>query len=75
MALIPPFPETAAPLLVNQLNQPKRRLETVGKNNLDLLLVDRRIGLIKKLHEQILVEVMDGIEGMDPGALSFRIWF
>ena len=73
MALISLLPKAACSLLVNQLDKTKRRLEAVGKNNLDIALVDCRIRLKKELQEKVLMEVMGGIQGMNPSALTSGI--
>ena len=40
MTLVPSLPETTRPLLVYKLDKTERRLEAVGKNNLDIALVE-----------------------------------
>ena len=73
MALISLLPEAACSLLVNQLDKTKRLLEAVGKNNLDIALVYCRIRLEKELQEKVLMEVLGGIQGMNPSALTCGI--
>ena len=40
MALISLLAESTGPFLVNQLDKPERGLESVGKNDLDIALID-----------------------------------
>ena len=59
--------------LISHLNGPKRRQIPVHKKNLDVVPIDRGVGLKEEPQKQVLGEELVGSKDVNPCALQARI--
>src|SRR5881396_3538199 len=74
IALSRSLTERCGPALISQLERPKRRQVAVYKQRLDVVPIDRGVGLKKEPKKQVLSEELVGSQDVNPRAFTARIW-
>jgi len=67
------FPQAGRPFLIGYLDQTEGRLKAINKKELNVLLGNRGVCLIKNFKEKAFIKIIIGPENMKPGALTFWI--
>src|SRR5438093_11654903 len=73
VALSRSLTERRSTSLISHLNGPKRRQIPVHKQDLDVVPIDRGVGLKEEPQKQVLGEELVGSQDVDPSALQARV--
>src|SRR5881409_3691795 len=74
IALSRSLTERCGPALISELDGPKRRQVAVYKQRLNVVAIDRGVGLKEEPKKQVLGEELVGSQDVNPRTFPARIW-
>lgn len=73
VALCSSLTKPGRPLLVSQLDQAKRRLESVNEEHLNVVLIDGSVDLVEDFNKEVWRKIVGRPNHMNPRAFSLRV--